>query len=200
MSPRPATMPRTEIITDYEVHGAARSDIGKALSVIERLDAAGWKPDTLFADGGYPSVPSALKINEQDIEFITPVNRSRLSDDIVGRDLFAFDPEGFATTCPMGHKPDRSSRPEREQQNRPFPPCDLRREPLPVVHDARSLSGAGSQPSRSGLSGPRYRRGLPSGDHPRASSAGSYVLPFSRPPNGRTATGSVQGSRQRTPS
>jgi hypothetical protein len=27
-----------EIITDYEVHGAARSDIGKALSVIERLD------------------------------------------------------------------------------------------------------------------------------------------------------------------
>ena len=67
-----------EIITDYEVHGAARSDIGKALSVIERLDAAGCKPDTLFADGGYPSVPSALKVKEQDIEFITPVNRSRL--------------------------------------------------------------------------------------------------------------------------
>ena len=61
-----------EIITDYEVHGAARSDIGKALSVIERLDAAGCKPDTLFADGGYPSVPSALKVKEQDIEFMTP--------------------------------------------------------------------------------------------------------------------------------
>ena len=40
-----------EIITDYEVHGAARSDMGKALSVIERLDAAGCKPETLFADG-----------------------------------------------------------------------------------------------------------------------------------------------------
>ena len=96
---------KTEIITDYEVHGAARSDVGKALSVIERLDAAGLKPETLFADGGYPSVPSALKLVEQNIEFIAPVNRSRLSDEVVGRDLFQFDSEGFATKCPMGHKP-----------------------------------------------------------------------------------------------
>jgi hypothetical protein len=43
-----------EIITDYAIHGAARSDMGKALSVLERLDDAGCKPDTLFADGGYP--------------------------------------------------------------------------------------------------------------------------------------------------
>ena len=96
---------KAEIITDYEVHGAARSDIGKALSVIERLDTAGLKPEVLFADGGYSSVPSALKVTEQNIEFITPVNRTRLSDDVVGRDLFAFDPEGFVTTCPMGRSP-----------------------------------------------------------------------------------------------
>lgn len=94
-----------EIITDYEVHGAARSDAGKALSVIERLDTAGVKPETLFADGGYPSVPSALKVLEQHIEFMTPVNRSRLSDDVIGRDLFQFDSDGFATRCPMGHSP-----------------------------------------------------------------------------------------------
>src|SRR5208337_688261 len=94
----------TEIITDYEVHGAARSDIGKALPVIERL-ATGCKPETLLADGGYPSVPSALKVIEQHIEFITPVNRSRLGDDIVGRDRFQFDSNGFATKCPMGHSP-----------------------------------------------------------------------------------------------
>ena len=91
---------KREIITDYEVHGAARSDIGKALAVIERLDAAGCKPDTLFADGGYPSVPSALKVKEEGIEFITPVNRSRLSDDTIGRDLFHFDSEGLVTQCP----------------------------------------------------------------------------------------------------
>ena len=33
------------------MHGAGRSDIGKALSVVERLDAAGLKPEALFADG-----------------------------------------------------------------------------------------------------------------------------------------------------
>jgi len=96
---------KTEIITDYEVHGAARSDIGKTLPVIERLDTAGHKPDTLFADGGYPSVPSALKVKEQDIEFITPVNRSRLADEVVGRDQFQFNAEGRVTQCPQGHKP-----------------------------------------------------------------------------------------------
>jgi len=93
---------KPEIITDYEVHGAARSDIGKAASVIERLDAAGLKPKTLFADGGYPS---ALKIIEQDLEFMTPVNRSRLSDETMGRDLFQFDSAGWVTECPMGHRP-----------------------------------------------------------------------------------------------
>jgi len=96
---------KAEIITDYEVHGAARSDIGKALSALERLDASGLKPETLFADGGYPSVPSASRIIEQGIEFITPVNRSRLSDDVVGRDLFVFDSKGFVEKCPMGHSP-----------------------------------------------------------------------------------------------
>jgi hypothetical protein len=96
---------KPEIITDYEVHGAARSDIGKALPVIERLESAGLKPDTLFADGGYPSVPSVPKVMEQDIEFMTPVNRSRLSDDVVGRDQFQFDSEGLVQECPMGQSP-----------------------------------------------------------------------------------------------
>ncbi len=96
---------KMEMITDYEVHGAARSDKGKAVSVVERLEAAGRKPEVLFADGGYPSGPSALKVIEQGIEFMAPVNRVRLADDVVGRDLFAFDSKGFATKCPMGHKP-----------------------------------------------------------------------------------------------
>jgi hypothetical protein len=95
----------TEIVTDYEVHGAARSDMGKAVSVVERLDSAGLKPETLFADGGYPSAPSALKIAKQDIEFMTPVNRGRLSDDVISRDLFKFNSDGLATECPMGHSP-----------------------------------------------------------------------------------------------
>ncbi len=94
-----------EIITDYDVHGAARSDMGKALSVIERLEAAGRKPDTLFADGGYPSVPSTVKVKEQGVEFMSPVNRSRLADDVIGRDRFQFTSEGLVSQCPMGHSP-----------------------------------------------------------------------------------------------
>jgi hypothetical protein len=73
--------------------------------VIERLDAAGLKPETLFADGGYPSVPSALKVIEQDIEFMAPVNRSRLPEEVIGRDHFQFDSEGFVTKCPRGRRP-----------------------------------------------------------------------------------------------
>ena len=96
---------KAEMITDFEVHGAARSDKGKALSVVERLDAAGLKPGILFADGGYPSVPSAFKVAEQGVEFMAPVNRVRLGDDVVGRDLFQFDSKGLATRCPMGHAP-----------------------------------------------------------------------------------------------
>jgi DDE family transposase/transposase-like protein DUF772 len=96
---------KPEIITDYEVHGAARSDVAKMIPVIERLESAGLKPETLFADGGYPSVPSALKVIKQGIDFMAPVNRARLPDDIMGRDLFEFDSDGHALSCPRGHRP-----------------------------------------------------------------------------------------------
>ena len=96
---------KTEIITDYEVHGAARSDIAKMIPVIERLKSAGLKPETLFADGGYPSVPSAFTVIEEDIDFVAPVNRSRLPDDVMGRDLFDFDSDGLTIKCPKGHSP-----------------------------------------------------------------------------------------------
>ncbi len=87
------------------MHGTGRSDIGKALSVIERLSEAGIKSATLFADGGYPSVPSALKITKQQIEFMSPVNSGPLADDVVGRDRFQFDASGSVTQCSMRHKP-----------------------------------------------------------------------------------------------
>lgn len=96
---------KPEIITDYEVHGAARSDAGKALDIIERLESAGLKPDTLYADGGYPSVPSALKVIAKEIDFVTPVNRSRLAEDVMGRDRFKFDSKSFVISCPEGHRP-----------------------------------------------------------------------------------------------
>lgn len=96
---------KPEIITDFEVHGAARSDVGKAIDIIKRLESAGLKPETFFADGGYPSVPSAYKIVKNDVNFMAPVNRSRLSDDVMGRDQFEFDQKGFVIKCPLGHSP-----------------------------------------------------------------------------------------------
>jgi hypothetical protein len=36
---------------------------------------------------------------------MTPVNRSRLAGDVLGRDIFQFDSKGFATKCPMECSP-----------------------------------------------------------------------------------------------
>ena len=96
---------KSEIITDYEVHGAARSDVGKAPEIIDRLESAGLMPETLFADGGYPSAPSALKVIESEVEFMAPVNRARLPEDVMGRDQFRFDKDGFVLLCPEQHRP-----------------------------------------------------------------------------------------------
>lgn len=96
---------KNEIITDYEVHGAARSDMGKAPDILNRLESAGLKPEKLFADGGYPSVPSALKVKKRKVEFIAPVNRSRIPDEVMGRDQFEFNTDGLAVKCPKGHSP-----------------------------------------------------------------------------------------------
>jgi hypothetical protein len=96
---------KCEIITDYEVHDAARSDKGKAVGVVDRLESAGLKPQTLYADGGYPTAPSALEVVTKKVEFIAPVDRARLPEDVMGRDQFAFDGNGFLVQCPQGHKP-----------------------------------------------------------------------------------------------
>jgi hypothetical protein len=96
---------KSEIITDYEVHGAARSDMGKAVDVLDRLEDAGLMPEQLFADGGYPSVPSALEVVNRNVDFITPVNRGRLSDEVMTRDQFEFNTDGLVVKCPAEHHP-----------------------------------------------------------------------------------------------
>lgn len=92
-----------EIITDYEVHGAVRSDAAKAADVLERLNQCSMLPDTLFVDGGYPSVPSTYEIIESGIELYGPVNRGPLNEEVMGRDQFTFDADGHVVQCPEGH-------------------------------------------------------------------------------------------------
>jgi len=95
---------KPEIITDYEVHGAHRSDMAKTKDVLERLEKAELAPKTLFADGGYPSVPSALEIVERGVELVAPVNRGRLGEDVMSREQFLFDADSHVIACPEGHR------------------------------------------------------------------------------------------------
>jgi len=94
-----------EIITDYEVHGAARSDVGKVPDVLDRLENTPMMPDTLYADGGYLSVPSTPKILDKGVEILSPVNRGPLGDEVMGRDRFEFDSNGAVRCCPAGYAP-----------------------------------------------------------------------------------------------
>jgi hypothetical protein len=96
---------KCEIITDFEVDTASRSDKGKTLDIVNRLESADLKPDTLYADGGYPSAPSALEVVTKGVEFIAPVDRARLPEDVMGRDQFEFDKDGFVVHCPQNQRP-----------------------------------------------------------------------------------------------
>ena len=95
---------KPEIITDYEVHGAHRSDAGKAKDVVARLEANNKKPDEVYVDGGYPTVPSTYEVIEnRGVELIGPVNRGPMDESVMGRDRFEFDDEGRVVKCPEGH-------------------------------------------------------------------------------------------------
>jgi hypothetical protein len=93
-----------EIITDYEVHGAARSDVGKALDTVDRLEKADRSPEKLYVDGGYPTVESAYDLIEvRGIELMAPVHRGPMDAGVMGRDRFEFDDDGYVVSCPEGH-------------------------------------------------------------------------------------------------
>jgi Transposase DDE domain/Transposase domain (DUF772) len=96
---------KPEIITDYEVHGAHRSDMGKSDDVLDRLEQVRLAPETLFADGGYPTGSSALHAQQRGVELISPVNRTRIDDGVMSREHFRFSDDNRVICCPSGHAP-----------------------------------------------------------------------------------------------
>jgi len=94
----------SEIITDYEVHGAARSDVGKTTDALDRLEKVGLLPERLFSDGGYPTVEDAYDIIvRRGIDLMAPVHRGPMDESVMGRDRFEFDDAGHVMRCPEGH-------------------------------------------------------------------------------------------------
>ena len=96
---------QTEIITDYEVHGNSRSDMGKAKDVISRLDGLGKTPTSLYADAGYPTPQLLHDLAKRGIDLVAPVHRGRLDDEVMSRQDFSFDDGGRVRYCPQGHRP-----------------------------------------------------------------------------------------------
>ncbi len=96
---------KPEIITDYEVHGAYRSDANKTRGIVMRLRRAGVTPDTLYADAGYPSADLLLEMDEQGIELCAPVHRAGMPDGMMSRVDFVFKDDDRVTACPQGHPP-----------------------------------------------------------------------------------------------
>ena len=94
---------KPEIITDYEVHGAHRSDAAKTADVLNRLEKVDLVPETLFTDGGYPTVPSVLQVMDRGVELVCPVNRGPLNDDTMSREHFRFSEDNRVICCPNGH-------------------------------------------------------------------------------------------------
>ena len=95
---------KPEIITDYEVHGAHRSDAAKTADVLNRLGKVDLVPETLFTDGGYPTVPSALQVVDRGVELVCPINRGPLVDnDTMSREHFRFSDDNRVICCPNGH-------------------------------------------------------------------------------------------------
>ena len=91
---------KAEIITDYEVHGAARSDIGKALSVHRTLRCGRIEARDALCRRWVSFRSFCIEDHRARHRLQSPVNRHRLSDEIMGRDLFTFDPKGHAANVP----------------------------------------------------------------------------------------------------
>lgn len=97
---------RTELLTDYDVVTAARSDVGLALPAFERLSACDRAPETLYADGGYTTPDQLLQFREHGAELKAPIDRGRLAASALSRAAFEVD-QDQVMRCPAGHEPTR---------------------------------------------------------------------------------------------
>lgn len=94
-----------EIITDYQVHAAAETDHDKAMTALDRLEAAAQAPEVLVVDGGYVHGASLVSAKARKVELRGPANIGPLPKGSIGREAFTFDEMGEVLACPEGHAP-----------------------------------------------------------------------------------------------
>ena len=100
---------RPEVLTDVTVVSAEKHDSTQLPGILERLAEKGLTPDTLLADGAYPTPDNLEEAEKHGTALCAPVHRGNLAadDPKMSREDFSFDDEGRVTACPEGHAPRR---------------------------------------------------------------------------------------------
>lgn len=97
-----------QLITATSVNGANESDHEAVKPMLDRLEAAQMKPDTVLADTAYGSGANIVHCAIRDVELIAPVHTGKTQAERKELDLsdFAFDTTcRIVLCCPAGHAP-----------------------------------------------------------------------------------------------
>lgn len=108
-----------ELLTGYKVDPANENDWGETPELYNALEEAGWAPDRMFADAGYPTAESLVDAQKRDSTLHAPASKKRLPDEYVGRQAFEFDENGRVVSCPNDKTPLKHTR--RKQKNHDEP-------------------------------------------------------------------------------
>jgi len=99
-----------QLITAVIPQTAAEPDCEAVLPVCRDLQETGLVPEIMLCDAAYGSDANVQKCKAQEVELISPVNRSRRKDGIMHVDDFDIDPvTECVRRCPAGHAPLQST-------------------------------------------------------------------------------------------
>lgn len=98
-----------QVITTTYVNGANESDHAAIKPLLERLEGAKMKPETVLADTAYGSGANIVHCALKDVELIAPVHTGKVSSEtVIDLSDFAFDTTCHQVLfCPGGHAPNR---------------------------------------------------------------------------------------------
>lgn len=100
-----------EMVTDVEVAPANRKDDQRVGDALDRLEAAGRRPETLLADAGYISADTIVDAEQRGVDLVGPLAQGTPPDEETWHvSDFELDDERVPLRCPMGHRRTRVDR------------------------------------------------------------------------------------------